>query len=166
MIPVKVVQFLQERANIGVAGTRDVNLVPCGHRVCGWQVGAAGRTLTAFIPDSSAPRLLEEVRDHGPIAITFEEVGTHETYQVKGRYVSHRPVGPAELEIASRGRERFVKGLRSQLPDERMAALVRASIPAPGVAVEIDVQEVFVQTPGPGAGARIAPPSDTARSTT
>jgi hypothetical protein len=166
MIPAKVVHFLEERASIGIAGTRDGNLVPCGHRVCGWQVGAAGRTLTALIPDSSVPRLLEDVRDHGPIAATFEEIGTHETYQVKGRYVSHRPVGPADIEIANRARERFAKGLRSQMPDEQMAALVKASIPAPGVAVEIEVQEVFVQTPGPGAGARIAPPPDAERSAT
>ena len=56
---------------------------------------STGRTLTVFIP-ASAPRLLEALRDNGRIAVTFEEVGTHETYQVKGRYLSHRPVQPAD----------------------------------------------------------------------
>ena len=67
--------------------------------------------------------MLEALRDNGPIAITFEEVGTHETYQVKGRYLSHRPVQPAEIEIAGAARERFAKGLRSLYNDEQVAAL-------------------------------------------
>jgi hypothetical protein len=166
MIPAKIIRFLEERANAGFAGTRDGNLVPCGHRVPGWQIDAAGRTLTAFIPELSAARLLEEVRDHGPIAITFEEVGTHETYQIKGRYVSHRPVRPAEIDIANRVRDRFTKGVRALFSDERLTALVKASVPTPSLAVEIEVHEVFVQTPGPGAGARIAPPPDAERSAT
>ena len=32
-----------------------------------------------------------------------------------------------------------------------------ASIPTPSLAVEIEVHEVFLQTPGPGAGRRVAP---------
>ena len=157
MIPVKIIRFLEDRASLGFAGTRDGNLVPSGHRVPGWHVDQSGRTLTVFMPDASAPRLLEALRDNGRIAITFEEVGTHETYQVKGRYLSHRPVQPAEIEIAGAMRERFARGLRSLNNDEQVAALMAASIPAPGLAVEVGVEEVFVQTPGPGAGARIAP---------
>jgi hypothetical protein len=166
MIPAKIIRFLEERANAGFAGTRDRNLVPCGHRVPAWQVDAAGRTLTAFIPDSSAARLLEALLDNGRIAITFEEVGTHETYQVKGRYLSHRPVRPTEIEFTSRVRERFAKGLHSLFPDDQLIALAKAWVPAPSLAVEIEVHEVFVQTPGPGAGARIAPPPDAERSAT
>ena len=157
MIPAKIIRFLEERASLGFAGTRDNNLVPSGHRVPGWHIDQSGRTLTVFMPDASAPRLLEALRDNGRIAVTFEEVGTHETYQVKGRYLSHRPVRHAEIEIADAARDRFGRGLRSLNNDERVTALITASIPKPGLAVEIGVEEVFVQTPGPGAGARIAP---------
>jgi hypothetical protein len=107
--------------------------------------------------EASSPRLLEALRDNGRIALTFEEIGTHETYQVKGRYLSHRPVEPAEIALAGATRERFARSVRSLSNDEQIAALMAASIPSPGVAVEIGVDEVFVQTPGPGAGARIAP---------
>jgi hypothetical protein len=158
MIPLKIIRFLEERASIGFAGTRDANLVPSGHRVPGWHVDQSGRTLTVFMPDdATAPRLLEALRDNGRIALTFEEIGTHETYQVKGRYLSHRPVRPAEIELADATRDRFARGLRSLYNDEQMTALLTASIPAAGLAVEVGVDEVFVQTPGPGAGARVAP---------
>jgi hypothetical protein len=160
MIPVRIIRFLQERANIGFAGTRDGHLVPSGHRVSGWQTDAAGRTLTAFVPQPPASRLVESLLDNGAIAVTISEAGTHETYQFKGRYLNHRPVQPAETAIATRVRERFAKGLHSLFPDDRMASLLKASIPAPSLAVEIEVHEVFLQTPGPGAGTRIAPPSD------
>ena len=33
VIPSKIIRFLEERANIGFAGTRDANLVPSGHRL-------------------------------------------------------------------------------------------------------------------------------------
>jgi hypothetical protein len=164
MIPGKILRFLDERANAGFAGTRDATLVPRGHRLSAWQVDAGGRTVTAFIPSSSAPRLVEHLQDNGRIALTFEEVGTHETYQIKGRYLSHRPVRPAEIDIADRARERFAKGLRSLHPDEQLTAMLAAGIPPPTLAVEIEVHEVFLQTPGPGAGTRLVPPPDAERS--
>jgi hypothetical protein len=160
MIPGKIIRFLEERASIAVAGTRDANLVPRGHRVTGWLIGAGGRTLTAFIPESSVPHLVEALQDNGRVAVTFEELGTHETYQLKGRYLSHRPVQPTDIDVASRTRERFVKGLHSMFPNSGIADLLGASISAPSLGVEIEVHEVFLQTPGPGAGTRLAPPPD------
>ena len=160
MIPGKIIRFLEERANAGFAGTRDGNLVPSGHRVCGWQVDAAGRTLTALVPLASANRLVEALLDNGRIACTFEEVGTHETYQIKGRYLGHRPVHGVEAELADRVRERLTKALYAQFQAERIDPFVRASIPTPTLAVAVEVTEVFVQTPGPGAGERIAPSPD------
>jgi hypothetical protein len=160
MIPAKIVRFLEERATLGFAGTRDANLVPRGHRVCGWQVASDGRTLAAFVPAVSADAMVATLIDNGRIAVTLEELGTHETYQIKGRYLSHRPVRPSELEIVSRTRERLVKALRGFFYDEPLTAAIQASIPVPSLAVEIAVDEVFLQTPGPGAGTRVAPPPE------
>ena len=112
------------------------------------------------------PHLVEALQDNGRIAVTFEELGTHETYQLKGRYLSHRPVQPTEIDIASRMRERFVKALRALFPNQGIADWLGPSIPAPSLAVEIEVHEVFLQTPGPGAGTRLAPPPDAEASAT
>jgi hypothetical protein len=155
MIPKKIIRFLEERASIGFAATRDGNLVPCGHRVSGWQIDATGDALTAFVAPFA--RFVDALVDNGRIALTFEELGTHETYQIKGRYLSHRPARPAEINIADRTRERFVKTVRSLYADEQLAAALKASISTPNLAVEIEVHDVFLQTPGPGAGTRIVP---------
>jgi hypothetical protein len=160
MIPNKIIRFLEERANIGFAGTRDTGLVPLGHRVSAWQVDAAGRALTAFMRPFAEARFVESLRENGAIAFTIGEMTTHETYQIKGRYLSHRPVQGVEAELADVVRERLTKALYAVYQDERINPFVRASIPAPTLAVAVEVTDVFVQTPGPGAGERIAPSPD------
>jgi len=160
MIPAKIIRFLEERANLGFAGTRDAALTPLGHRVSAWQVDGAGRAVSAFMRPVWEARFLESLRDNGSIALTIGETATHETYQIKGRYLSHRPIHPVEVEIADRVRERLARALFAHYQDERVVPFVKASIPTPTLVVAIEVHEVFVQTPGPGAGERIAPPPD------
>ena len=90
MIPGKIVRFL-ERANASAAGTRDRNLVPHGHRVSGWRMGVDGRTLIVMMPEGARRHLIESLEDNGQFSVTVEEYPAHETYQFKGRYLSHRP---------------------------------------------------------------------------
>lgn len=160
MIPAKIIRFLEDRANLGFAGTRDAGLAPLGHRLSAWRVDVGGRTISTFMRPFWEARFLESLRDNGSIALTIGEIATHETYQIKGRYVNHRPVQPVEIEMADRLRERLARALLAHYQDERIVPFVRASIPTPTLVVAIEVHEVFVQTPGPGAGERIAPPSD------
>ena len=159
MIPEKIARFLEQRAIVAFAGTRNRDLVPFGHRVSGWSIGADGRTLTAFTPEPLTAGLVESLQDNGELALTVEDFPAHETYQFKGRYVSHRPAHREDIAIVDRIRERFMKNMRtifSGVPE----ALVGAFISKPAFAVEFEVCEIYVQTPGPGAGARIVPPAE------
>ena len=155
-IPGKIVRFL-EQANLAFAGTRNRDLVPFGHRVSGWCIGADGRTLTALTPEPFTAGLVESLQENGELALTVEDFPTHETYQFKGRYVSHRPAHHEDSAIVDRIRERFMKSMRAVFPvlPEGMSG---AFISKPLLAVEFEVLEIYVQTPGPGAGARIVPP--------
>jgi hypothetical protein len=158
VIPEKVIRFLEHQGNIGLAGLRDESLMPFGIRVCGWKVGAGGRTLTVFMPELRSDRTIGALVGNGQLAVTIEEFPLHETYQIKGRYLSHRPIRPEEVELVNRTRERMAAGVRHLVSDEGPVDQLRASIPDATLAVEIAVHEVFVQTPGPEAGARLAPP--------
>lgn len=156
MIPGKIVRFL-ERANASAAGTRDRNLVPHGHRVSGWRLGVDGRTLIVLMPEGARRHLIESLEDNGQFSVTVEEYPAHETYQFKGRYVSHRPADREDVEIANRTRERFFSSI-IQLFGDAASVPVRAFVQPPSIAVEFEVHEIYVQTPGPGAGARLFPP--------
>jgi hypothetical protein len=159
MIPGKIIRFLDEHANLAFGGTRSRDLVPFGHRVSGWRLGADGRTLTSFVADQSTDRLIESLEDNGEFALTVEEFPSHETYQFKGRYVRHRPLQPADLEAVDRIRERYVKSMRHLFADAPEALLKKAVL-TPSVAVDFEVREVYLQTPGPGAGLRLVPPAE------
>jgi hypothetical protein len=159
MIPGKILRFLEQHANIAFAGTRDRDLVPYGHRVSGWRVDANQGTITAFVPAEFTPRLLESLRENGELAVTVEEFPSHETYQFKGRYVGDRALRPDDVEIVDRIRKRFVRSLRpiyADVPEDALNAFVSDA----SLAIEFEVLEIFLQTPGPGAGTRIVPPAE------
>ena len=117
LIPGKIVRFLEQYANVAFAGTRDRDLVPSGHRVCGWRVGADQRTMTAFVPEEFTPGLVESLQENGELAVTVEEFPSHETYQFKGRYLRDRAVRDDDVEIVDRIRKRFVRSLRPMFAD-------------------------------------------------
>jgi hypothetical protein len=158
LIPGKLVRFL-EHANVAFVGVRDRDLVPFGHRVSGWQVGADQRTMTILVPDEFLEKLLESLKENGELAITVEEFPSHETYQFKGRYLRHRPVQEDDGEMVERVRRRFVKSLKPMYADAP-EDILKSFISPPSLAIEFDVLEIYLQTPGPGAGTRLVPPME------
>ena len=157
MIPGKIVRFLEQHANVAFAGTRDRDLVPYGHKVCGWRVDADQRTMTALVPEEFTPGLVESLQENGELAVTVEEFPSHETYQFKGRYLRNRAVRHDDVEIVDRIRRRFVRSLRPIYADAPEDVL-NAFVSNPSLAVEFEVLEIYLQTPGPGAGTRLVPP--------
>jgi hypothetical protein len=101
---------------------------------------------------------LHDVAEYPRLALTIEHIGPHETYQFKGAFAGSRPVGPAERAASERCRERFVRDVLAI--DTRWnftpAGLARYH-GGPALAVLLQVEEIYLQTPGPGAGRRIVP---------
>ena len=104
-------------------------------------------------------RPFESLQENGELALTVEDFPAHETYQFKGRYARHRPVQRDDIDIVDRIRERFMKSMRAVFPVVP-EGIVGAFISKPALAVEFEVSAIYVQTPGPGAGARIVPPAE------
>lgn len=159
MIPGKLIRFLEQDANVAFAGSRDRDLVPFGHRVSGWRIGVDHRTMTVLFPDEFLPRLVESLQENRELAVTVEAFPSHETYQFKGHYLSHRDVDGADVEAADRVRRRWVKSLRMLYTDAPEDVL-KGFVSPPSLAVDVEVLEIFLQTPGPGAGTRLVPPAD------
>jgi hypothetical protein len=159
LIPGKLVRFLEHHANVAFAGARDRDLVPFGNRVSGWRVGADHRTVTILFPDEFLPRLVESLQQNGELAVTVEEFPSHETYQFKGLYRGHRGIEDGDVEIAERIRRRWVKSLRpmyAAAPEH----VLNTFVSPPSMAVDFEVLEIYLQTPGPGAGTRLIPPME------
>lgn len=156
-VPGIILDFL-DRATIAAAGTRDGNLVPHLHRVSGWRVEPDRRAMTCLIPGPYTDELLTSVEDNGRFAVTIEEIGPHETYQFKGRYLSSRPCDEDDLRLHRQVRDRFGKVVSATFGFEE--EVCRSFVLEPTLAVTFAIEEIFLQTPGPGAGRRLAPPED------
>jgi hypothetical protein len=157
LIPGKILRFLEQQANMAFAGTRDRNLVPFGNRVSGWRIGSDQQTMTIFIPDESTHRLVESLQHNGELAVTVEAFPSHETYQFKGRYKCHHQALPDDVETVNRIRRRFLKSVKPIL-NIQADAVINAFVSPPALAIDFEVSEIYLQTPGPGAGTRLIPP--------
>jgi hypothetical protein len=159
-IPGVLLRFL-ERASIGYAGTRDRDLVPHFHWVCGWAVEPDRSSLAVLIGEPFGARLLRDTAECTRLALTIEHIGPHETYQFKGDFAGTRQVGPAERAVFEACRERAIRDIRAietrfDFPREVLARYYGE----PALLVVLRVREIFLQTPGPGAGRRLVPPEE------
>ena len=159
MIPGKIARFLEQRANVAFAGTRNRDLVPFGHRVSGWRIGADGRTLTAFVPEPFTAGLVESLQENGELALTVEDFPAHETYQFKGRYLRHRPAQRDDIDIVDRIRERFMKNMRTVFPAVP-EGIVGAFISKPALAVEFEVSGDLRADTRPRRRCALVPPAE------
>jgi len=147
----ELVGFLQSGLSISVA-TRDAELTPEGTRAWAVNVDGDGTHVTAFLTEKTAAPHLRNLEANGHLALCFDRPSDSRACQLKGRFVDARScLAPERDEI-----ERQVRGFFADLaiigvPPEVFEGWVRW----PAVAVRMRVTDVFLQTPGPGAGERL-----------
>ena len=154
MIPDRVVEVIQGPAMMHL-GTRDAELHPAHAFAVGAVVSEDRQEVTFFVPEIVSGRVLQDLRDNGRVAFAVGLV-SHEAYQLKGRYASSHPADEQELTFQEAHLGRMVAALRQVFPEEFATALIGAIPYRPSVAITFRVEEVFLQTPGPGAGSKIA----------
>ena len=157
VIPGMITEFL-DRATVGIAGTRDKNKVPHVHRTSGWRLSQDRRTMAFLVSGVFTDHLVSSLEDNGHIALTVLEAGTHETYQFKGRYLASRPCSDDDMHLFRQIRDRFTRvvSTRFGVPE----AVCRRFVAQPELTISFEVHEIYLQTPGPGAGRRLTPPEN------
>jgi uncharacterized protein len=158
MMPGKILRFLEDQGTIAISGTRDANLIPHVHPVSGWEVEPDKGTIRCSINQAYLDNLISSLQDNGQFSLTVEQIGSHETYQFKGNYVGSTQPANADLAAHQRMTDRFAKAVNQLfgVPEDTC----RAYIPRPNLVVRFTVREIFLQTPGPGAGHRVFPPEE------
>ncbi len=154
MISPDLASFLESGIAI-LVGTRDGRLFPECMRATGARVEAGGAELTLFLPDAVAARTLANLRENGRIAVGFSRAGDHRSFQVKGRVLSLGPAPDADRAAIERYRCVWASELAAVVGLPPRITLRMAHWPAHAVRLRVDA--VFVQTPGPGAGAPLGP---------
>ena len=151
MIPSNIVELLRTGVSV-VVGTRDAALMPECTRAWGIRVGKDRATVTVFLTEAISRQTLRNLKDNGRIAVSCTRPTDHVACQLKGAVRAIRPATKREAEQSRTWYREFVGELVAiGVPP----SLCEAWIIEPALAVEIDVTDVFHQTPGPGTGERV-----------
>jgi hypothetical protein len=150
-LPEELVDFLESGASM-LVGTRDGALRPECLRAAGCIVDPDRSSLRVLMNAATAARTVANLEAGSPIAVTFSRPVDHRTVQVKGTCRRVRPADSNEHEVAERYLALFTEALYVV---GMSRAMVRRMRVAPTVVAEIQVLELFHQTPGPGAGRRL-----------
>jgi general stress protein 26 len=156
-MPIQLSKELAELVEGGssmLVGTRDAALRPEVVRGVGAQVAQDRSTFTVYVPSELAARTLANLEHNGAIAVTFSQLSNHRTVQVKGKLRSLRRSRKNERHLL----ERYVAAFAEQVHFTGCSRrIVRRLRFWPSLALEVEVEDLFAQTPGPGAGRRIEP---------
>ena len=152
MIDADLAAFLEEGVGIQL-GTRNARLEPNGVRVVAVAVERDRTHVVAYVPELCAGRVLSDLESNGQAAIVFARPPDERASQLKGTFAGARRATDEEREPVQAQWDRWL---------DRLASVGYARpafehwITWPCVAIRIQVNAIFNQTPGPGAGARVA----------
>jgi hypothetical protein len=129
--------------------TRNSLLEPEATIAMGLKSDCARKLFTVYLPREAAARTLSNLSDNGAIAVTMTRPYDHKSIQIKGRAVATRAADDADRALMSVH--------RAALTEQFALVGVPRSITRrltnwPSVAVDIEVNAAFLQTPGPRAG--------------
>jgi len=157
-VPVSRALFeeLSEHMASGVViyvATRDAALAPEATIAMGAKAECDRGVVTVYVPSVLAAATQKNLEDNGEIAVTLTRPSDHKSIQLKGRAVAQRPALDSEREFQAVHRAALTEQFAGVgIPRE----ISRRIVWWPSLAVEIDVREVYAQTPGPRAGERIS----------
>lgn len=151
MIPDRVVEVLHGPTWIQI-GSRDEALRPAHTVAVGAVVHDDRQTVTVFVPTARSGRVLRDLTGNGRIAVGLS-LASHESYQLKGTYISSRPTDDTDrARQEARRAALLASALEAGYPETIARPLALGLAITPGVAITFRAEQVFLQTPGPGAG--------------
>ena len=143
-------QLLEDGAAFYLA-TRDAENQPDVAVLSGAVQGADPGTLTVYMAEGWA-QCIANLRDNGRAAVTVARLADYRTFQLKGVCLGIRAAREDERPLIARQHDAFARAADF----EQLGHVVRSWSYWPSVAVELRVEQVFAQTPGPGAGQKVS----------
>lgn len=148
----RIQEWLQGGASV-IVGTADAEGVPAACRGIAIAEGKEPDTLIVYLPAATAHEMLANIATTRRMAVAASHPLSHRTVQVKGV--------TRGVKLAPSSDEAFVRERWEQFADVLVEiGLARGILPRvahwPAFAVEMSIEQIFDQTPGPNAGAPIA----------
>ena len=155
MITPPIAAFL-EGPNSTMVASHDAHLVPEIARAVALSCAPDGETLTVVLPTNASADVIRQLQSDPRIAIVCELPSTHRTLQLKGRVTSMRPTRVDERPAIEAALAAFSAGLELIGMPRRLTERLQGW---PATSVEVRVEQLFEQSPGPGAGDPLTDPA-------
>jgi len=147
--------FLQSGCSINAGACGDDGM-PVTARCCGCRVAPDLRSITVFISKVQGAALLKAVQENGAIAVVFSQPSTHRTLQLKGNDATALPLEADDARRIAEYRAAFAHELGLFGYEPALAHTLLSHPSSAIVAMRFTPAEMYLQTPGPRAGERIA----------
>jgi hypothetical protein len=152
MITDAVVDFLAVARSVS-AGSCNALGQPFATRCAAVQVLPDRQHLALFIGSAISETLVRHVTETRRLAVQISHPHDHRTLQLKGRTLRAGPAPDSDRSYVERWLEELAQVIdRIGMPYERVMRMAHW----PATRIELRVEEIYLQTPGPGAGAPLA----------
>jgi hypothetical protein len=149
-------QFLRviDGAAAVVIASRDAQMRPRSARGSLVRRKGLGDQLEILALPHLAAHVLPNLRDNGAIAVMVALTASHEAFQVKGRVLDISDAPPEDEAILRARHDEFLEN-GARLGISRR--LIERVLFWPALKITMTAEQLFHQTPGPGAGERVRP---------
>ena len=151
-------QAFLERGVSVMVGTRDADLVPELVRAWGPRISRDGRTVSLCVARAGGARTIANLRDNGRLAVTCALPVDSHAVQFWARCLGTGPANREDLSAVQAHRDAFARSNESiGVPRPFVEALWQRELAGSPAMVRIRfaVEQIFNQTPGPGAGSQL-----------
>ncbi|HJQ36067.1 MAG TPA: hypothetical protein VKB93_02905 [Thermoanaerobaculia bacterium] len=132
-----------------VVGTADSDRMPSCCRAIAVTTNDDFETVTVYVPVATRLETMANIATTRRVAVTCSEIPSHESTQIKGVTRSVRLAPQSEQSFLKERLDAFAGSLELiGLPRQ----IARSMSFWPAYAIDLSVEEVFDQTPGPKAG--------------
>lgn len=152
MIPKEIAE-LQHGVLVAHVGTRDSKLRTREIHCWAVTIDPPSDLVTVFVSEKLSGPTLSNVADNKKMAVVITDPLNHNSYQVKGDYISHHACSDTEHEKIKEKISNFYDGYLQPFgyPPEITSTFAYK----PFVAITFKVNSAFNQTPGPNAGKQL-----------
>jgi hypothetical protein len=141
-----------------VVGTRDLGLVPEIARAWGVRVAEDRRSVDLCIPIATVGKTLDNLASNGQMAVSFAMPTNMKSVQMKGTGMEAGEPDAEDMAAVERHRDAFATmNERMGMPRKVIERFWHREVETGTAMVKLRFvpEQIFNQTPGPGAGSRL-----------
>ena len=153
MIPQEVVDLING-PHLGHVGSRDENMIPLTRQCWGEDLRAMKDIIIIYVVQAQFELMLKNFQHNSRISVTLSEPYNHTSYQLKGQFLKARAMTKDDAALQQQHRVNL-EGMISSLGYSKEQA--ERYVCHADLAIEIKIEKIFNQTPGPRAGKEITP---------